>query len=657
MALPAPNLDDRTFQDLVDEAKRYLQSTFPDWTDHNVSDPGVTLIETFAMMVDQLIYRVNRVPERAYVKFLDLIGVRLLPPAPARGTVTFWLSAAQPAPVTIRAGTEVATDRTDVDEPVVFTTSEELVVPPCELRHLATAGAGGVTADRTETLAALLAGTGPDGTAPPALPIFSDEPVPGDALLLGLSVPVPRCAVRLEFDGPVGGIGIDPRDPPLAWEAWTPTGWAACDVDHDDTGGFNRAGDVLLHVPSGHEESLLAGIRSAWLRCRVTDGRPGYRRTPRIALARASAIGGTAPVVHAVPVRDEVLGTADGAPSGRFRVARPPVVAAEPFELEVVPRGGEAQVWSRVDTFGGSGEDDRHYRLDPASGEVEFGPVVRGAGGRPRRYGAVPPIGASVVARRYATGGGRRGNVATGLVRVLKTSVPYVHAVVNRRPTTGGADGETADEAKIRGPLELRASGRAVTADDFEELARAAAPKVARVRCVPASRGDGVVRVLVVPFVPTDAAGRVAHDDVTRPDEEILAAITRHLDERRLVGTRLVVSPPVYEGVTVVARVAARRGFDAGEVQAAALRAVNEYLSPLDGGPDHTGWAFGRPVSDFELSGVLAKVRGVELVEEVILFPADPRSGRRGEPVARLQVAPDALVFSYQPQVKVDVAP
>src|SRR5919199_381272 len=196
MALPAPNLDDRTFQDLVDEAKRYLQSTFPDWTDHNVSDPGVTLIETFAMMVDQLIYRLNRVPERAYVKFLELIGVQLLPPAPARGSVTFWLSAAQSAPVTIREGTEVATDRTDVDEPVVFTTSEELVIPPCELTRLATAGTGGATTDRTGTLAALLAGAGPDGAPAPPLAIFSDEPVPGDALLVGFSLPMPRCAVR-----------------------------------------------------------------------------------------------------------------------------------------------------------------------------------------------------------------------------------------------------------------------------------------------------------------------------------------------------------------------------------------------------------------------------------------------------------------------------
>ena len=83
--LPAPNLDDRHFQDLVDDAKRLVQQRCPTWTDHNVSDPGVTLIEAFAQMVDQLIYRLNRVPDLHYVKFLELIGVELRPPAAARG--------------------------------------------------------------------------------------------------------------------------------------------------------------------------------------------------------------------------------------------------------------------------------------------------------------------------------------------------------------------------------------------------------------------------------------------------------------------------------------------------------------------------------------------------------------------------------------------
>src|SRR5437867_10047447 len=109
MVLPVPNLDDRRFQDLVDEAKRRVQRNCPEWTDHNVSDPGVTLIETFAFMVDQLLYRLNRVPDRLYLKFLDLIDLRLFPPTAAEGDVTFWLSAPQPEIVRVPAGTEVAT--------------------------------------------------------------------------------------------------------------------------------------------------------------------------------------------------------------------------------------------------------------------------------------------------------------------------------------------------------------------------------------------------------------------------------------------------------------------------------------------------------------------------------------------------------------------
>src|SRR5215213_1849789 len=113
--LPAPNLDDRTFQGLVDEAKRLVQNRCPEWTDHNVSDPGVTLIEAFATMVDQLIYRLNRVPDRHYVRFLDLLGLRPYPATAAVADVTFWLSSPQPETVTVPAGTEVATVRTEVD--------------------------------------------------------------------------------------------------------------------------------------------------------------------------------------------------------------------------------------------------------------------------------------------------------------------------------------------------------------------------------------------------------------------------------------------------------------------------------------------------------------------------------------------------------------
>src|SRR5713226_4319038 len=130
MALPVPNLDDRRFQDLVDDAKRLVQQKCPEWTDHNVSDPGVTLIETFAWMTDQLLYRLNRVPERHYVKFLELLGVRLFPPTAARAPITFWLSGPQPETVHIRPGTLVATLRTETDEAIAFTTVSDLAIVP-----------------------------------------------------------------------------------------------------------------------------------------------------------------------------------------------------------------------------------------------------------------------------------------------------------------------------------------------------------------------------------------------------------------------------------------------------------------------------------------------------------------------------------------------
>jgi hypothetical protein len=77
MPLRQPKLDDRTFQDLDNEAKRLIPRYTPEWTDHNLSDPGVTLIELFAWMVDILLYRIIRVPEKNYIRFRDLLGIRL----------------------------------------------------------------------------------------------------------------------------------------------------------------------------------------------------------------------------------------------------------------------------------------------------------------------------------------------------------------------------------------------------------------------------------------------------------------------------------------------------------------------------------------------------------------------------------------------------
>src|SRR5207244_7286993 len=93
------------------------------------------------------------------------------------------------------------------------------------------------------------------------------------------------------------------------------------------------------------------------------------------------------------------------------------------------------------------------------------GPVVREPDGALRNYGAVPPKGARLRIRSYLIGGGRRGNVARNSISVLKSSIPYVSKVQNRRAAEGGVDGEDIENAKVRGTIELRTRDRAVTVE------------------------------------------------------------------------------------------------------------------------------------------------------------------------------------------------
>ncbi|MET9442405.1 putative baseplate assembly protein [Streptomyces sp. NPDC006610] len=648
MALPSPNLDDRRFQELVDEAKRYVQQRAPEWTDHNVSDPGVTLIETFAYLVDQLLYRLNRVPDKNYTAFLDLLGIGLFPPAAAGTDVDFWLSAPQPDTVVLPAGTEVTTARGETDESdeaVVFATTGELRIVPSELIRLVTAPRTGEQTDRTGEL-----GEGRD------VRCFQPAPQPGDALLFGLPTAVPRCVVAVRLDSRVEGVGVDPRQPPLAWEAWDGGGWRPCETGTDTTGGLNRPGEVVLYVPAGHTASVIGGARAGWLRCRVTEPEPGqpfYSESPTVREAAVFTVGGTMSVEHAETVTDVPLGVSEGVAGQTFRLGRPPVLLdGEPPVVEVSSDDGWVR-WEVVEHFGRSSPDDRHVRVDATTGEFLFPPVLREPDGTLRHCGAVPPKGAHVRVARYRTGGGPAGNVPRGAISVLRSSVPYVAQVVNREAARGGVAGETVANAKLRAPEALRTQERAVTAEDHEIIARRAAPSVRRVRCVPAADGGaGAVRILVVPDAVADEGDDRLRFEQLIPSDQVLTAIAASLDERRLIGTRLVVEPPVYQGVTVVARLAAPPA-DADRVRQAALDALFRHLNPLRGGPDGTGWPFGRAVQYGEVFGVLQRATGDALIEDIRLFPADPVTGRRGAPTDRVDVAAGALVFSYQHQVVV----
>jgi hypothetical protein len=121
------------------------------------------------------------------------------------------------------------------------------------------------------------------------------------------------------------------------------------------------------------------------------------------------------------------------------------------------------------------------------------------------------------------------------------------------------------------------------------------------------------------------------------------------------VGTRLLVQPPDYTWLTAVVSASARPLFDPAEVRLEMLRALFTLYHPLLGGPDGTGWPFGRSVQSHEVHAVLARIPGVDMAREisVALFPAEPETGRRGSAVQRLDLPPTGLVYSFEHQVRV----
>jgi hypothetical protein len=519
MSLPVPQLDDRRFQDIVDEAKTRLKYLCPAWTDHNVSDPGVTLIELFAWMTEMIIYRLNRVPEKQYVTLMQLLGVTLEPPRAATVPITFQLTqprdAANAEPLIIPAGTEVATAPT-IERPNSITFMVErdtsIVHPGLPTIYRRLAGPSSVVVPRSEGDFAMFAGGSEAG---------EPKPEEGDSFYLGFPEPIGGHTLQLSLDFKVGHQASGHKQVdgvPVQWQGWCgEDDWQPATVERDTTGGLTSGGTLDIRLPIGMVKATPPRLPGAealyYLRCRYTPiGESTYKQTPIMTSIAVATRGVTALATHAASVSEELLGVSNGLPGQLFRLANAPVLPFEAVEAIEVETGKNTNDWQRWQPppagyfiatpkriapatqrnghgsrANGTGQDPafNHVIIDYATGEVIFGPNIREPDGTSQQYGNVPPRDARIRVSRYRFGGGVAGNVPADTLTVLKRTLPYVNTETrNHEPARGGRDVETLQQAMLRVPSQLHIGKRAVTSSDFEVLAMQADARVARVRCI-----------------------------------------------------------------------------------------------------------------------------------------------------------------------------
>ena len=629
MGLDVPDLDDRTYDELVQDARKRIPVHSESWTDHNATDPGITMLEVLAWVAESDIYQLDRVTDRHIRKYLRLLGVTPDPPRPA--TVRLDLDppaagAGMVLPAGVRLEADTGTGRRQ------FETAESVALTDASVAALVSeTRAGRVDNTRANERDGLHYRPFGDAGADDALYLgFDADPfAASDRLDLfvdfhedDLAAPASHGDEPVEFEPSAS----------VVWEHCTdfarrydPGVWQELPVRVDETTDLYYGGRVSLAKPTGW-----TGTREAlfdvdepryWLRARVETAH--HEIPPQVTQVATNVVE----AVHRVHERDERLdrvkdgatveatrATGDGTttttalPDQRFVFPRAPVLAAE------VTVDGAA--WTEVTDFDASGPDAEHYVLDREAGVVRFGDGVRGE---------VPAPDQVVRATWFDHGGGEAGNV--GANAEWRFADPAFAGVTadSRGPATGGTPAESTDAALARLKGDLRTPYRAVTDDDVRYVATHT-PGLrfgrAAVHVDPSGGPESECTrhaTVRVPVVPESTRDRPI------PSPGFLEAVQCHLDRHRLLTDDIEAVEPTYVPVDVEAIVEVAEGYAVDRRLAAVGTELKRFLDPLEGF-DGGGWPFGRSVYRSEVYETVEGVDGIDCVVDVELATDPPGS-------------------------------
>ena len=659
--LPDIHLDRMSFDEMVERAKNLIVSFYPEWTDFNYHDPGITLLELFAWRKEILQYEMDHIGERHKQKYLQLLGAELRHRTAAQCFVTADIS----SPHLLLEGCRMEAAG------VTFETKEKQMLPGVSITCCF-----GWLDDRVSFLDSERLTLGQSFQFYP----FGSEAKEGTCLYIGLSAPLPvgeRVALTVQVDRQ-GGF---PRNPahkdsiPLAellFSYWDGTQYQAVELIREETFGLLFDGQIVFQVNSRMQERRIGEERGYFLRVLLKES--GYEAAPCINFMDMNTlrVHQKETVAKWLPASETeqdniVWGEHYLCAAGEVRVFAErqgrykeiPVLKKESdaaigrtrVELEQCGEDltrAEALwilAYSKEDWYMrhsvpgiGHGFPNESFTLDDdwisyedlellveeaeqpgiyqkwekredlaSSGPEDRHYCVDGITGRilfGNGIHGMAPEG-QVLLTSYSRVLGSRGNIKAARIQSLQNRDGEVIEVTNRWDACGGQDEETVDEALIRVRRELMQPKNPVTAQDYEELVRTA-PGL-RIKSCKAlfgaeqdSKGmEQTVRIVVEPY-----------SIKSRPELTLAFTqnIMRHLERKRLLGVRIKIIPPIYIKLSILVEAVVHSQYQNAEGMVE--QAVREYMA------NHTE-QFGGSVSYSSLYGHIDRldcVAGVRLL-------------------------------------------
>jgi predicted phage baseplate assembly protein len=690
MPIRPPALDERSFDDLVNELLARIPAHTPEWTHPRLGDPGRTLVDLFAWLADTLLYRANLIPERQRLVFLRLLGIAMQPAIAARGLVTVsWSDEAMTEaetlqPQAIVKGTGAATFETLTELTVLPITAQGYYKRP--LRE----------AERTELDEVLLGLQHVyklDEAPIPYVttPVFPNgAPVPEGfdvmqetvdkclwlALLASKAELVQQVQETLGASQgghqPLLSVGIVPAmKVPALFEdvgrrAQIPHTWEISSVNAqgeiayhalrrlaDSTAGLTQRGVQRLELPAAQflgapsndvrtdfnagvgdrpprlDDTEIAGRLVVWLRLRPTPS----ATVPLYSLPLGWVGVNAVEIDQYQTITDRVVGQSDGSADQEMQLPGASI-EAQSLSIQVAEPDQGYRTWQCVDhlallTRDATSRDAAVYSLDNEAGTIRFGDGVRGR---------IPEAGSRIHVARMRAGGGEGGNLPPGTLteisaRDVRGSLVAGLKVVQPVPTSGGRNAEQLEDAEQRIPALFYHHDRAVTAEDYRRLADdTPAGRLGRVevlpRFKPQQRLSNVPGVVSVMVWPPKKTTSAPNP---RPDRPLLETVHTFLELRRPLGTELYVIGCEYIPLGVSVSITVDNGFGRDTVLNAVREALCHALWPLrPHGPYGEGWPLGRAVRDRELEVAVARVPGVNSIIDpgINLFTRDNNDWR-----------------------------
>lgn len=460
----------------------------------------------------------------------------------------------------------------------------------------------------------------------------------------------PKQALPSFFKSEIFSSAPEKRYIDILWEYWNGKRWAVLSVN-DFTDSFHESGFIEFTTPQDFSSTSLFSKDLYYIRARLLSGSFEYQPLVQSILLNAVSCQNIKTYIN------EIAGSGTGAPGQRVSPSHGPILPGSVIyidegsippanELDLLLKEGVDEpfieegesVWVRyteVENFYSSTPFSRHFIVDYKQGVIYFGDGV---------HGINPPRGKfNIKLASYSTGGGVGGNVASNTLTILTKSIPFISGCTNPFPAQGGSDMETVDNLKSRAAGVFKSLQRAVTAEDFQWLAREASASVGRAYCLQEKNRYGETCIAIIPTIPPGAQ----LSEKLIPSRELIRRVTVYLNDRKLVGTKIRVHEPVYRSFQIHLSLAFKSDvLDEQRLKKTINQTLFKYFHALEGA-EGRGWDFGRPVTTGAVLKQIEKINGILSVDEIALFDKDT-----GITVEKLVLKTDEIPFLQDVQIE-----